>query len=330
MKFIKQFLLFSFILFALCWGLIISIDPYEKYGINVFGFKTKAVMFGREVKYHMLDNTKHKYEVFILGSSAAHRYRVKDMEELSGMKSFNYSVQHATPEDYLAIMRHILKKQKPKVILLQIDFYSLNKHYAVDPRLYNSPLKEFLTENKNNYFDPKIVANTYLTLNALWDSFRVIGVNAFGEARHAYLEHGDYPREKPVSAVTGVELSQAGYGKYEFDTKRVEILKNIRQLAEQNNIRLVAITAPVSYEHYLGIEKQGLSKELDEFKVVLRRHFPEVYDFVNAGIIPYSTTEYFRNSSHPSPELSRLVLQKVFKKGAEIKQDEFGRMISSQ
>ena len=297
-------------------------DPYEKYGINVFGFKTKAVMFGREVKFHMLDNTKERYEAFVLGSSAAHRYRTSDMRELSGLSSFNYSVQHSTPEDYLAIFRHILQKQKPKVVIIQIDFYALNKHFATDPRLGNSPLKEYLGESKNNYFDPAI-SNTYLTLNALWDSLRVIGVNAFGEARHAYLEHGDYPPEK---ANTEVKISQAGYGTYEFDSKRIEILKELNELAQANDVRLVAVTAPLAFAHLQKIDEQGLGKTLFDFKNILRENFAEVYDFTNPGIKAYSTSDYFRDSAHPTPALSKLVLEVVFGK-SEAATSDFGRAL---
>lgn len=146
-----------------------------------------------------------------MGSSAAHRYRTKDVEEITGLKTFNYALQHTTPEDYLAITRHIFKKQKPKLIFLQMDFYALNKNFKVDPRLYNSPLKKYLKSDQNNYFDSKAISNTYLTLDALRDSVRVIGVNLFSKPRHIYLEHGDYPKEKQ-KVQEKVPLSQAGQG----------------------------------------------------------------------------------------------------------------------
>lgn len=323
MNFIKYFFGYSFLFFALCAALIISIDPYEKYGINVFGFKTKAVMFGREVKYHMFDNAKENYEAFILGSSAAHRYRTSDMKELSGLNSFNYTVQSAMPEDYLAITRHIIKKSSPKVIMIQVDFNNLNKNVKVDPRLYNSPLKDFLSKNNNNYFDAEIT-NTYLTLSALWDSLRVIGVNAFGEPKHAYLEHGNYPKEKKVTGK--IKIHQNNYKNYEFDSARIKMLSEIRKIADENGIKLVAITAPVSFEHFRSIEKQGKSKELFDFKNILRTHFHHVYDFTNSGIKDYSNTEYFRDSTHITPKFARLVLEVVFGK-KELK--ELGRELSS-
>ena len=326
-KFLKTFTISTITIFTLCMGLIISVDPYEKYGINVFGFKTKAVMFGREVKFRMLDNTQNKYEAFLLGSSAAHRYKTSDMNEITGLKSFNYSVQHSTTEDYLAITRHIIEKQDPKLIIVQFDFYTLNKHFDTDPRLYNSPLKKYLKANSNNYIDSSAISNTYLTMDASRDSIRVIGVNLFSEPRHIYLEHGDYPKEKPNTGK--VKLSQHGYGKYEFDQKRIDQLKELQKLASDNNIRLIAITTPHTYEHVQSIKKQGLEKELNQFKQTLANHFQEVYDFTNEGLKPYSTSEYFMDSSHLAPKLGKLVLKKLFGNSDE-GVPSIGREISSK
>ncbi|MBC75157.1 MAG: hypothetical protein CME64_04010 [Halobacteriovoraceae bacterium] len=322
-KFLKTFTISTITIFTLCMGLIISVDPYEKYGINVFGFKTKAVMFGREVKFRMLDNTTNKYEAFLLGSSAAHRYKTSDMNEITGLKSFNYSVQHSTTEDYLAITRHIIEKQSPKLIIVQFDFYTLNKNFETDPRLYNSPLRKYLKKSQNNYFDSKAISNTYLTMDALRDSIRVIGVNLFSEPRHIYLEHGDYPKEKLNTGK--VKLSQHEYGKYEFDQKRVNQLKELQELAKQNNIRLIAITAPHTYEHVQSIKSQGLEKELNQFKNILANTFSEVYDFTNEGLKPYSTSEYFMDSSHLAPKLGKLILSEIFEANKSL---HIGRNIS--
>ena len=324
-KFLKTFAISTIAIFTLCMGLIISVDPYEKYGINVFGFKTKAVMFGREVKFRMLDNTQNKYEAFLLGSSAAHRYKTSDMNEITGLKTFNYAVQHTTPLDYLAIARHIFSKQSPKLIFLQMDFYGLNKHFSVDPRLYNSPLKKFIKKDQNNYFDSKAISHTYLTLDALRDSLRVIGVNLFSEPRHIYLEHGDYPKEKPKDQKS-VPLSQSGYGKYEFDSEKINLLREFKELVESNGAKLIVFTTPHSYEHVKHIHSQGLKDELKKFKTTLSEIFGHVYDFTNEDVKEFSKPKYMRDSSHPTPLLSKIVIERVMKESSK---SNFGRRISS-
>ena len=152
MNFNFKFFFLSSIFFGLGLGLIIAVDPYDKLGINAFGFKTKAVANSRENKFYMLENAKPGYEAFIIGSSTAHQYHTEDLERLTGLKSFNYAVQHTTPEDYAAIINHIRSKFSPKLIMLQIGFVELDKNYETDKILYSSPLKDFIGgENKNKY-----------------------------------------------------------------------------------------------------------------------------------------------------------------------------------
>src|SRR4051812_28479362 len=129
MKFALTFIVSCFIFFGATYGFVVAVDPYNKLGVNPFGFVSKAVGFSRENKFNQIEHTPKKYDVFLLGSSAAHRYETKEINRLTGLKSYNYAVQSTTPEDYLAITRHILSKQTPKMIIISLDFYGLNKHY---------------------------------------------------------------------------------------------------------------------------------------------------------------------------------------------------------
>lgn len=323
-NFLKKFIIFSVIIFLMIGSLILAVDPYEKYGFNLFGFKTKAVMFGREIKYIMVDNSKINYETFLLGSSSAHRFLSKDLKEITGYESFNYAVQHATVEDYLAQTRHVISRYKPKIILIQYDFYTLNNFFKVDPRLYNSQLKNYLHNNSNSYFNNTNEINAYLTLDAIRDTFRVIGVNLFSNPKHTYLKHGDYPIEKEV--VGKVELSQSGYGKYEISTRRVEMMKKIQQLCVKNEIELIAFTSPRSIEHIESMKSQGLSNKLAEFKKTLSKVHGKVYDFTNDSSKDYSLSKFFLNSSHPTTLLSKEMLRKIFQKETSIKNSQFGHV----
>ncbi len=59
MQFLKVFFISSFFIITVLVGFIYSIDPYDKYGINVFGFETKAVAQARENKFTMLEHSKN-------------------------------------------------------------------------------------------------------------------------------------------------------------------------------------------------------------------------------------------------------------------------------
>ena len=312
MNFIKTFFLTAFVLMSLTLGFIYSIDPYDKYGINIFGLETKAVAMARENKFNMFEHSKKNYEAFILGSSAAHRMHTSDIETATGYKTFNYAVQHTTPEDYLAITRHILSKTTPKLILLQLDFYGLDANFPTDTRFYTSPLKDYLDGDEVTKTEKSWLDQDYLTLDAISDSFKVVWVNAFGKARHLYLEDGNYQKEKPFMG--DVKITQFGYENFKIDEKRIKYLETIRKLCEEKGVKLVVWTAPYSYEHWQRIvQDRNYRKYLISYKTRLIQTFGEIYDFNNAGIKEYSTSEYFRDSTHASRELFQVVVQKIFK-----------------
>lgn len=311
-KFILPFILYSIAIFGLCYGLIIAVDPYDKLGINVFGFETKAVASSRENKFYMIERAKEKYEAFILGSSTAHRYNTADLKSLTGLESFNYAVQHTTPEDYVAIINHIKSKFSPKLIVIQVAFVDLDKNYKTDKRLYTSPLKDYLeTKSANTYIESDIFSNNYMTLEALRDSFRVIGTNLFGKIRHQYLEHGNYKKEK--EAPKKLEVVQFTHQKWELDKNRIKIFKKIQADCKEAGINLVVISAPLAYAHYQKIQNDAHMKSaFAQYKSEIGEVFEKLYDFTTEDVKNFNNTEYFRNSTHPSKKYSRMILEQIW------------------
>ena len=122
MRFILAFVLTTVIFGSTLYGLILAVDPYNKFGYNLFGFETKAVDFARENKFNQVEHGTKAYTAFIMGSSSAHRYLTKELNRLTGLVSYNYSTQSATPEDYIAMTRHVLSKYKPKLIMISFGF----------------------------------------------------------------------------------------------------------------------------------------------------------------------------------------------------------------
>lgn len=310
MRFILTFVLTSVFLASALYGLILAVDPYNKFGYNLFGFETKAVSFARENKFSQVEHSKLPYTAFIMGSSSAHRYMTKDLNRLTGLVSYNYSTQSATPEDYLAMTRHILTKYKPKLFLISFGFEELNKNVKTDDMFYSSPLKDYLSEVPAEEKEADLFNNSYLTLEAISDSVQVIFVNLFGKASHAYLEHGDHivePKHKTL------KVSQAGYGVWELDQRRVGYLKTLKELCDKNGIKVVVFTSPLSIEHLNIIRNNPeLAKAHEIFKTTLLDIFGEVWDFHNDEIAQYNTLEFFRDSNHPTHEFSTTIMEEMF------------------
>jgi len=307
MKFILTFALTSVLFFSALYGLILAVDPYNKFGFNLFHFETKAVDFARENKFNQVEHGQKAYTAFIMGSSSAHRYLTSELNRLTGLISYNYSTQSATPEDYIAMTRHVLTKYKPKLILLSFGFEELSIKTKTDDMFYSSPLKNYLKEVPEEEKDTGLFNNSYLTLEAIADSFKVIWVNLFGTPLHAYLADGDHvvgsvPKE--------LKINQFGYAGFEVDPKRVNYLKTIRELALKNNIRLIVFTSPLSLEHLQRIQSDPeLQPSHELFKKTLVDIFGEVWDFQTEAIAPYNSVEYFSDSNHPNHDFSTMVLK---------------------
>lgn len=324
MRFITTFWFTSFVLASALYGLILAVDPYNKFGYNLFNLETKAVDFARENKFNQVEHAKKKYTGFIMGSSSAHRYWTKELNRITGEVFYNYSTQSATPEDYIAMTRHFLKKNKAKMLILSMDFEVLNKNVKTDEMFFSSPLKDYLKEMPEEEKEIELFNNSYLTLAAIQDSFKVIWVNLFGKAQHAYLDDGDHVVGKRPDVV---RVTQFNGAEYVFNEKRIAYLKTIKEICAQNGIKLIVLTSPLSTKHLeLIYANPGLKAAHAEFKKVITELFGEVYDFQNDGINKYNSVEYFNDSNHPTHDFSTMVIDRVFG-NPDPANPEFGKLL---
>lgn len=310
MSFLRLFIIFTLSLACIFVAIITAVDPYERLGINVFNFKTKAVAQSRENKFRMLESSKTQYEAFILGSSAAHRYPTEKVKSLTGLNTYNYAVQHSTPLDFYAITKHIFSKFNPKIILIQIDFAALNENYKIDNRLYNSPLMDYLTYE--NPKELKLFDNNYFTLNALLDSLHVIHVNLFGKARHIYAKHGNYIFEKITPHK--IKIKQDSDPNYLFSHKRLQYLMKIRDLCIKNDIKLILFSAPIAFNHLQRIYNNPRLKTIHkQVMQSLESNFENFTNFQTEEIKKYNHYRYFWDSVHPTKEMSEIILEQLLK-----------------
>lgn len=323
MKFILTFSLASLSLFGLLYGLIISVDPYNKLGNNLFGFETKAVDFARENKFNQIEHTSKNYEAFIIGSSTAHRFETQELEKLTTFKSYNYAVQSATPEDYLAITRHILTKKSPKMVIFFPEFYGMNKKVEADDMFFSSPLKNYL-KNVSSSADVQeadwaFFKKSYVTTAALNDTMKVIFVNSFGKAQHTYLEDGDHIYEKPKHG-EAIPVTQYSYPDFEMSQERISYLEEMKKLLDEKGVKIVVITSPLSYEHLLKIDQDPhLKLELEKFKTTMTDIFGEIYDINDLEIMAqYNSSEFYFDSNHPTFEFSRTIMESVLGKDQKL------------
>ena len=330
MKYILKLFIFIILIAVGFYSLILSIDPYDKYGFNYFNLTTKAVNSYRDNKFHQINNTIEKYDLFILGSSRVQAFDPDIIEIETGLKTFNYFVNNSKPEDFLAITKNIIAKQNPKIIFLQLDFYNLNKHIPRDGSLMASPLRKYLDKTIKEKIDNKsfyYFEQTYTTLTSLKDAMKVIYKNKLGAVEITHKKNGmligGEGSEKPNLA-EGYFTNE--YKNYEFGEKRIEYLKELKYLCDKNNIQLIVSISPMNEAHFLKlINDKHLYKMLFDFKRKVVEIFNEVYDFNNLSTRKYKYP-YWSDSVHPSIELSKVMSKIIFNK---VKTDNnFGALIT--
>lgn len=318
MKYILKLFIFIILIAISFYSFILSVDPYDKYGFNFWNLTTKAVNSYRDNKFHQIDNTTEKYDLFILGSSRVQAFDPELIEKETGLKTFNYGVNNSKPEDLLAITKHIIAKQKPKIIFLQVDFYNLNKHIPMDGRLKISPLREYLDDNVKTKIDTKnfyYFTQSYITLTSLNDSIKLIYKNKLGtvEITHKYngMKIGNISKGKPTLAEPYFKNE---YKNYEFGEKRIYYFKQLKTICDENDIKLIVSISPINEEHFLKImSDKHLNKTMLAFKRKVVDLFEEVYDFNTAGAFHYKDI-FWTDSVHPSIELPKIMSNTIFEK----------------
>lgn len=315
--FLKLFFAFTVTTFFFA-SIIVLVDPYDKLGYDLLHLKIKGVFDNRTNKFRDLENHPGKYQAFILGSSRAMQLQPQIVEKATGYRTFNYSVFTANPEDYLAITRFIISTQKnPKLIWLHLDFYGLNKNMLTVQKLTNSPLKEYLTNNVSTTKESRLhyFITKYYSFDALRDSYIVLEKNIKKETKKHYKEDGEnypvYQKESTFKILD--EYWEKEYLHYKISEKRVEMLRSIKKLCQENHIKLLVSLSPVSYPHWQKLQDSPLlMQQVSVVKQTLHTIFGNYNDFFSDNVKNVSESKYWMDSVHPATVLGELITQTMF------------------
>lgn len=114
------------------------VNPYGDHATKLF---RPLVQTARNDKVYLLSQMDHKPEGVVIGSSRVMRLEPDYLKTIFGYNFFNFGVNSAMPEDYLAILRHYEKScgKPPEMVILGIDIYSFTDALPMDSRLVNCP-----------------------------------------------------------------------------------------------------------------------------------------------------------------------------------------------
>ncbi|MFC1758458.1 hypothetical protein ACFL2H_06785 [Planctomycetota bacterium] len=113
------------------------VDPYAQYASDVF---EPLVQTSRAQKVQLLADMQPLPEGLVLGSSRVMKIEPDVLQRSIGFTFLNVGVNHAKPEDHLAILRHYRSKhgRMPKCVVLGLDVNSFSDRNQTDARLLSN------------------------------------------------------------------------------------------------------------------------------------------------------------------------------------------------
>ncbi len=334
MRYLRFTILFTLLLTAALYLFVLGVDPYDVYGFNLLNYPYKAVRSARVAKFNYVDSRPNRFKTFIIGSSRAERFDPERFGQcFSSLPAYNYSVENANAEDLLAIIKHVYDTQQPENIIVFIDFYMFNSYIGYDRRFMRSPLRNYLAktpaqQNKGDGLAIPYWHASYLSLRGLYDALRLT-VRKWNNDKNSpvYLSNGQHIPEK---ATQKPQLASAyfshQYKDFKPDTERLEMFRQIKQLADKHHTMLRVVLTPMMPRHYRKmLASPLLADNFKRFRKELVDIFGQVIDFNNEDTARFMENRYWYDTVHPTEELANIMTDIICGKRAPV--GSFGKIL---
>jgi hypothetical protein len=196
----------------------------------------------RYMKLVLYETLEYQPDIIILGSSRAYTMSPAYIEELTGAKGFNMSIQGGSFLDTFVYARYIIEHQKeslPRLLLVEFQLQTINQEYLVD----DTPLALWQYIPDNKYFKPDLIFCDTTFDPLLNENFRDDLVWIFepdGTAYHRPLT----ARQYNLALNRQIDNLKTGAMCEALAPTSLEYIEKLVALAEENNISLVFYRPP--------------------------------------------------------------------------------------
>ncbi len=147
---VRSFLAAVVTFFALVLVSMHVVDPRGDFGTGIFPV---VVRDSRATKMQLFRamHSRQPVEGFILGASRSMKLSPEQLTRLSGVRFFNFAVDSARGEDYLAIYRWVRQQgATPRLLIIGLDVEALHDNDKFDSRLAkNRALRQTLSDTRS-------------------------------------------------------------------------------------------------------------------------------------------------------------------------------------
>ncbi|HJI41866.1 MAG TPA: hypothetical protein OIL83_01030 [Veillonellaceae bacterium] len=273
---------------------------FDRYGIYNKDFSTLRVEPNQHIvkMQYLLDNPS-KYNALCFGSSRVGNIDTRKIN--NGYNYYNMTYSEGLPKEWLDDIKILIKHDVPiKQILIGLDEFS----FRVDPQLHESEYmrKPYRENNFNTYISyllkppsSPVTDKKAMNIYDIYDSGRTIHPGV------------DERIESDVNAhITGEKFESGVRFRGERINQTLEELKELKEVADANNIELIVFVNPI---HLLTYRATNLD-EFDEFKHELT-DITSYYDFSGLNDIT-SNNYYYYETSHYRPMVGDMIIHRIF------------------
>lgn len=249
-------------------------------------------------------------DILIFGASKAnHHYNTKVFEQRFKLSSYNAGRDGSSIFYHYAVLKSVLKRYRPKIIILDIsrDFERKQEVYErlsmLLPYYKTHPEIRSIIELKSKYEKFKMVSKVY-PYNSMLFSI-IVGNSNYNKDR--YLDTRGY---MPLLKTWNREIKKYIVPDYELDTIKLKIYESFIKDCISSNIKLYIIASPDF------INRQNAEKSNEFAKIIAQKHNVIFFDYSNDSMF-INHVKYFADYTHLNDEgatlFSNLILDEIEK-----------------
>lgn len=278
--------------------------------------------------YKVVDLTRQNAKTILLGAS---RIETGINPDHPGLKQYqpvyNLGLAGGTIYEQRRYLEYAISNQPNlKMVILGIDLW-----LVASPYKFNSGFSEARLENQGlNFIDFLQINYSLNTLIKTKDTF----IENFNNQVYKY--HNDKGLEVlGIGAVQRANFSQYLPGQvnrkdFTISQLAIDNLKVIKEICQENNIKLVVFITPPHASHLEGIYMAGFGNIIEQMKREIVKIMP-VWDFHGYNSIttePIDKITNYWDSSHYNLEVGDLILNRILGYQEETVSADFGVMIT--